>query len=130
MSEFFCPCCEQEIEDAMNEGWYCEDCGYIYNLCPRCEGGKHMEFVSASVPKQDIDGYSGMALCKDQKILDITREHSFSFGQTIPKGSVVVKNKIPGLTYADVGKGNGLSEPACYIWRCTECGRYEDTSSD
>nr|WQM86876.1 hypothetical protein [Marseillevirus cajuinensis] len=132
MEEPVCPFCEKDLEDEeMNEGWFCEDCGHIYFVCTRCDNGKYIEFISASIPLQDLSSYEGMKVCCDSKIEEKMRRETRCFGKgNLPRGNVVVVNKASGLCYADVGKGNGLSEPACYIWKCGDCGRYEETCSD
>lgn len=125
-----CPYCQKEIGDEMEEGWFCEECGHVYSFCWRCDNGKCKEFISASVPEEDVSGYGEMMKCQDSKIEELTKREARSFDGELPEGNVVIVNKVAGLCYANVGKGNGLSEPACYIWKCNDCGQYSDTCSD
>lgn len=107
-----CPECKNEIEYG-SEGFDCDDCERIYNICDRrqCRSAKLASFVSACVDDEGLLNAPRMMQC----------------GAPDGNGRVMIVNIMPGLPYANCGP---VFDGVTFKWLCPDCGETWETESD
>ncbi|AMQ10980.1 hypothetical protein [Brazilian marseillevirus] len=103
----FCTGCLAELED-IEEGYVCEDCNRIYNLCSKC--GVVAKFLFLYVVCKDRDDYD-----KNMELMDYRGKN------------VLLQNKTRGLMYADCGP---YSDTVQLFWKCDTCDECFSSEAD